>query len=368
MKTTILFIIFSSIFLIINPLLFAASFDCSKAATKIETTICGDTNLNKLDSEMADIYKKFKTTATIEQWDMIKASQVAWLKMRNVICSKGTTECLSDIIKKRIGELSAIKIQPPSINSASLSTKSASKFDFYSGAYTFKIASDYTGLFLCKYIQSNKSLFYLTIARGECSGNVEDTLVFTDSIHAKLNLFTPDDTCQLLFIFSNNSINISEVNCLNSHGMRCRLGGSFLKTSSVNLLGGTGLNKYLSIVNKIELNQQANFLAKFNELTEYYSKEKVSVIDIPTFLVDFDSYGSKSVQMEGYILTMGEIAILYERPGSLNYIYLDITNLSSDEKKRMIRNCGSGCPMTVVGLPGLSLFYGKVLQVTSIVN
>lgn len=59
----------------------AASFDCAKAATKVEKLICSDADLSKLDEELSVAYK----TALQEekQADSVKQAQKQWMKERN---------------------------------------------------------------------------------------------------------------------------------------------------------------------------------------------------------------------------------------------------------------------------------------------
>lgn len=55
----------------------AASFDCAKAATKVENLICGDTALSKLDEELNAAYK-----AALQdegQAGSIKQAQKQWV-------------------------------------------------------------------------------------------------------------------------------------------------------------------------------------------------------------------------------------------------------------------------------------------------
>lgn len=59
-----------------------ASFDCGKAATKVEKIICGDHELSKLDEELSAAYKA--ALQNEKQADSIKQAQKQWMKERNV--------------------------------------------------------------------------------------------------------------------------------------------------------------------------------------------------------------------------------------------------------------------------------------------
>lgn len=91
--------------LLIAPLLLAiqqvnaASFDCGKAHTPMEKLICSDTNLSKLDDDLAAAYKKAITAsgskATITQW------QREWQRSYPVASCKNA-QCLKSVISARI--------------------------------------------------------------------------------------------------------------------------------------------------------------------------------------------------------------------------------------------------------------------------
>lgn len=59
-----------------------ASFDCNKAATKIEILICSDTELTRLDEEMSTAYKA--ALQDEKHADSIKDSQQTWIKGRGL--------------------------------------------------------------------------------------------------------------------------------------------------------------------------------------------------------------------------------------------------------------------------------------------
>lgn len=87
----------------------AASFDCSKATTIIEKTICSDTLLSRLDMELGKIYLNLKKRVPLEQWNEIKSTQIVWLKKRNSICANANRDCLLQIIQQRLNELNSIE-------------------------------------------------------------------------------------------------------------------------------------------------------------------------------------------------------------------------------------------------------------------
>ncbi len=80
----------------------AASFDCKKAGTFIEHTICGDAKLSKLDEELAQAYKKAKNNT---DKDALKKEQRAWIKTDRKSCKDVT--CLRKVYTERIDALNA---------------------------------------------------------------------------------------------------------------------------------------------------------------------------------------------------------------------------------------------------------------------
>ncbi|MCK5697440.1 MAG: DUF1311 domain-containing protein [Gammaproteobacteria bacterium] len=79
----------------------AASFNCTKASTKIEHAICNDIKLSEKDSEMGMAYKTVSTHTGIKQ------SQRHWISQRNKNCGDNT-DCLYSEIEKRISVLNSI--------------------------------------------------------------------------------------------------------------------------------------------------------------------------------------------------------------------------------------------------------------------
>lgn len=79
----------------------AASFDCNKADTKIEKTICSDNELSELDGILSSIYEQALDRSTDRQ-QVIK-KQKEWLKGIRNTCQE--TECLTKVYKKRINDI-----------------------------------------------------------------------------------------------------------------------------------------------------------------------------------------------------------------------------------------------------------------------
>ncbi|MGB5833408.1 MAG: DUF4163 domain-containing protein [Thiohalocapsa sp.] len=84
------------------PPLSAASFDCSRASTAIETMICTDAELSALDTELGRIYAQSLEGAYPAGANDLRTEQRAWLRQRND-CNDGT--CVAAAYRERIEAL-----------------------------------------------------------------------------------------------------------------------------------------------------------------------------------------------------------------------------------------------------------------------
>lgn len=64
----------------------AAALDCAKASTDIEKVICADPAVKAADDAMSAAYTALMAKAQGDQPAMLKASQIAWLKLRDANC------------------------------------------------------------------------------------------------------------------------------------------------------------------------------------------------------------------------------------------------------------------------------------------
>ena len=79
----------------------AASFDCTKASTAVEGSICANQTLSGLDDQLAAAYKQSRSQAADPS--VLQKDQLAWLKNRNA-CG-ANVDCLTKAYQQRIGEL-----------------------------------------------------------------------------------------------------------------------------------------------------------------------------------------------------------------------------------------------------------------------
>lgn len=81
----------------------AASFDCSKARTRVEKLICHDPVISKLDSQLGKVYKSDLAKANPDQKKMLITDELLWLKNMRDLCS--TQTCFKHAYWTRLAEL-----------------------------------------------------------------------------------------------------------------------------------------------------------------------------------------------------------------------------------------------------------------------
>jgi uncharacterized protein len=88
----------------------AASFDCDKARTALEKTVCADSKLSAEDAEMGRRHDEARSMLSDEGKAIMRYGQEQWLKVIKVLCldhkrKEGQTECLRRQYKDRIDGL-----------------------------------------------------------------------------------------------------------------------------------------------------------------------------------------------------------------------------------------------------------------------
>lgn len=79
----------------------AASFDCAKASTSVEKTICADSQLSELDSQLMQAYKN--SLSSTADANLLKSQQINWLLNTRNKCTEPT--CIQQVYKERIAVL-----------------------------------------------------------------------------------------------------------------------------------------------------------------------------------------------------------------------------------------------------------------------
>ncbi len=103
-----------------------ASFNCTKASTKVEKMICADAQLSQLDSDMGSTYKK--VSQTLEEKNLLLSTQRIWLKERET-CD--TSDCILESTKERMIEIESFmnKDEFQSSGSAELREEENTSYD-----------------------------------------------------------------------------------------------------------------------------------------------------------------------------------------------------------------------------------------------
>lgn len=92
---------FSVVLLLASPFLYGASYDCTKAVTLIEQSICSNRQLSALDDALAVAYKKALNISLYSR--SIEKNQRNWLQLIRNTCQ--TKTCLNSAYTSRIAEL-----------------------------------------------------------------------------------------------------------------------------------------------------------------------------------------------------------------------------------------------------------------------
>ncbi|PKM45136.1 MAG: hypothetical protein CVV05_07115 [Gammaproteobacteria bacterium HGW-Gammaproteobacteria-1] len=98
-------LLLSTLLLLASPVLRAASFDCGKAASAIEKTICGDQTLSELDGKLGSLYNDVIAGMSGQDAEKVKSLQWVWIQTRDR-CNDN--KCLTDSYNKRIDELNGL--------------------------------------------------------------------------------------------------------------------------------------------------------------------------------------------------------------------------------------------------------------------
>ena len=98
--------------------LYSASFNCKKASTFIEHTICNDSELSKLDEQLASAYKKVFNSLS-DKTDL-KKDQLDWLKNNRDKCM--SLECLKTSYINRVLYLTNYDSRDSQTNTVAISS------------------------------------------------------------------------------------------------------------------------------------------------------------------------------------------------------------------------------------------------------
>lgn len=88
--------------MLLPSIVFSASFDCAKASSSLEKTICSDTQLGELDEDLSEYYFKLKEKLDSDASMALLETQRKWLKQRLKQCGANNLTCLRSLYKERV--------------------------------------------------------------------------------------------------------------------------------------------------------------------------------------------------------------------------------------------------------------------------
>ena len=78
--------------------------------------------------------------------------------------------------------------------------------------------------------------------------------------------------------------------------------------------------------------------------------DKINEVNYADVIVDEAEMLGKTIMVPGVMVTMGDYNFLYEYAGTLTALNIQTSKLSKKQKKWVIRKCGNGCYVEVVGV------------------
>ena len=91
---------------------------------------------------------------------------------------------------------------------------------------------------------------------------------------------------------------------------------------------------------------------------------KMKVSDV---FLDFKSLIGKKIHVPGFLITIGDLQMLYDNRGDLNALTIDSGDLSRDDRKYILEKCTQGCRLEFIGIVEDSLM-GKGLKVEKLIK
>jgi len=181
---------------------YAAGFDCAKASTHIEKTICSSRKLSMLDSSLSQIYSKIVNAPLCNDYQIpyIKDDQNKWLKEVRNKCLDAP--CLTRVYTERISEINNAIAQPLKLSNA----KGKLTGTYHTQCFgAFGLGG---GRLRLKELPNGQTEFALDCNRGSPSfnsGELQDVVRLKPKGIAKFVAAKEqgyDDTCEMLFDLS----------------------------------------------------------------------------------------------------------------------------------------------------------------------
>ncbi len=177
------------------------SFNCDKAYSYTEKTICSNVILSELDKKMKDEYNKLISDKNIKSKAI--AAQREWIKYTRNTCNTAT--CLKNEYIKRIKDLQE---RPAGVSTIS-----------FTGSYKYNSYDNQDNLYNLR-IRQNGDIFVfhltandLTVGEtGNIYGESRDTISGVAKVNGNIAVFKKDK-CTLNFKLNKNKIEVTDNNC-----------------------------------------------------------------------------------------------------------------------------------------------------------
>lgn len=245
----------------------AASFDCAKAASPSEKTICATPELSNLDSQLAVAWKN--AVATSPNAAALKSAQLQWLRQRNA-CGQDAA-CLGDRYKERIAALTGTPLA---------SNRWDQQWDLDSSNPTVGGTLTFTGT-------APHLHFTISGINGANTGAGEGDVVLAGNTAS----YRDSQGCKLRFVRSGQSIVVTEESGPETcgEGQGVSFGGKYITSSATNAKPSSDL-----VSLKVLGNRQENDAARALLGADYDAL--ISTINISNAAPDLDHVGAKVQQ------------------------------------------------------------------------
>lgn len=149
--------------------IYAAGFDCAKAATLVENVICSDNNISTLDETLSSSYRN--ALADANNAKNIKLDQRNWLKKRNSCKDK---VCLQRMYEQRINDLASVNSLPKKVGDC-VDSSIAEKVTRFEGAIAGEAGGE-----VAVQLKNGVSLYIQSIANFPSSENADKYMFSTN--------------------------------------------------------------------------------------------------------------------------------------------------------------------------------------------
>lgn len=199
---------------------YGAGFNCAKAGTWVEKTICADAQLSQLDEQLMTTYKKALSTKADSS--AVKTAQRSWLQSVRNACQD--VACLKQAYSTRLAEL-----KEPATSNVKLSAIAGEYERYYRGKLDTNAADIRVRVLPDGQVHVEGDA---TWVGNVATGNVHvGELAGTFRLNGNKIYYTDGDAegCRLTIAFAVNALSVSDDN-LRCGGMNVSFDGQYRKT------------------------------------------------------------------------------------------------------------------------------------------